>query len=179
MKKELLSKKQFILLINGPSCGGKSTVSNILTELYGGIFKAKSDKIKWLISDYNPSEQRGVVHEMTIEMLRVALKHGLSVLKEGAFYEPEKFIKISEEFKIPLFIVNVSAPKDVLRDRFQERINKNKERGEKSNTTLDRFEKIYDMYIDSKIESPLEFDSSLDTPNDIADKIVTHIRRNI
>ena len=178
--KEKLSQKQFLLILNGPSCGGKSNVSNILTERYGGIYNAKSDAIKWFISDYNPHVHRTAVYEMTLETIRVALKHGLSVIKEGALYKPEKLIQIAQEYSIPVFIANVSAPKDVLEERFQERIeSKEKNQNAKiANVDPHRFNELYEMYIETKMESPLEFDSSKQTAEEITDNIVSYIRSN-
>ncbi len=82
MQKPKLREKQFFLVVNGPSCGGKSTVTNLLIEEYGNIFQAKSDAIKWLISDYDSSLHREVVHEMTLATVRTALQNGLSVLSK-------------------------------------------------------------------------------------------------
>ncbi len=57
----------------------------------GDIYKAKSDTIKWLISDFDPPTHREVVYFMTFETMRVALAHGLSAMKEGGSWKPERY----------------------------------------------------------------------------------------
>lgn len=180
MAKEKLSNKQFLLVVNGPSCGGKTSVSNALLERYSGIFNAQGDQIKWLISDYDSEIYRGVVHDMVLEIIKIALKNNLSVLKQGALYESEKLAEIAKEFNVPLFIANVSAPTEVLEKRFQERIEAKKDGVKKiSNVDPERFAQLQKMYFETKVDSPLEFDSSIQTPEEIADTISEYIKAHI
>ncbi len=176
MSKEKLSTKQFLLIINGPSCGGKTTTADILLERYGGIFNAQSDRIKWLISDYDSGTHRGIVHQMTLATIEVALKNNLSVLKQGALYEPENIIQIAKDLDIPFFIANISAPKEVLDKRFLGRIDAKKNGVKVANVDPVRFQELYDMYLATKMETSLEFDSSIKTPEDIATLIGKHIQ---
>ena len=176
--KEKLSEKQFFLIVNGPSCGGKSTVSDVIFDRYHGIFKGKYDVLKWLISDYTSLPYRTMVTEMTHETMRIALSYGMSVMKEGALYEPEKLINLAKEFNIPLFIVNVTAPKEILDERFQKRIAAKKNGAKIANVDPARFEELYAMYLETKMSTPLEFDSSKQSPEEIADSIVSYIREN-
>jgi len=41
-----------------------------------------------------------------------------------------------------------------------------------------RFNELYEMYIETKMESPLEFDNSKQTTEEIANTIVSYIRSN-
>lgn len=166
----------FLLILNGPSCGGKSTVSDLLCEKYSGIYKAKSDVIKWLISDYQPAAHRGVVHQMTIETMRVALSRGLSVIKEGASWEPEKYVELSKAANVPMYTVNIEAPWEVLVSRFEARVEAKKLGAKISNVDPKRFKELYDLYLSTKTSSELEFDSSKDTPEQIAKQIVAYVR---
>ncbi len=179
MSKQKLASKEFLLLVNGPSCGGKSTVSKILLEKYGGIFNAKGDHIKWLISDYDAATHRGVVHEMTLELVKIALVNKLSVLKEGGLFEPEKLVDIAKEHNVAFFVVNISAPKKVLDSRFLERIEAKKNGAKISNVDPKRFDELYKMYLSTKMESPLEFDSSVQAPEEIAAAIAGYIQAHI
>lgn len=179
MSKQKLATKEFLLLVNGPSCGGKSTVSKILLEQYGGIFNVKGDHIKWLISDYDAPTHRAVVHEMTLELVKIALSDGLSVLKEGGLFEPEKLVEIAKEHNVPFFVANISAPRQVLDSRFLERIEAKKNGAKISNVDPKRFSELYEMYLTTKMESPLEFDSSVQTPEEIANAITEYIRAHI
>lgn len=176
MQKPKLRDKQFFLVVNGPSCGGKSTVTNLLVEEYGNIFQAKSDAIKWLISDYNASLHREVVHEMTLATVRTALQSGLSVIKEGALYNSEIYEKIAREFDADFYAVNVEAPWEVILERFEKRLEAKKAGVKKiANTDPLRLRELYEMYLDSKTISPLTFDSSKQSPEEIRDAIVEYL----
>lgn len=175
---ERLMDTQFFLLINGPSCGGKSSVSDILFKKYGGIFNGKSDVIKWLISDYQSDAHRKTVHRMTIETLRVALSHGLSAIKEGGLWEPQAYVELSESAGVPLFIANVEAPWEVLASRFETRVKAKRQGARISNANPRRFRELYDMYHATKMRTGMEFDSSKESPEQIADRIVAFMREH-
>jgi len=176
MSKEKLIDKQFLLIINGPSCGGKSAVSDVLFEKYGGIFKASSDKIKWLISDYEASVHREIVHKMTLGAMGVALDNGLSVLKEGAHWKPEDYVEMAKQHSVPLYIANIDAPWIELLKRFELRIEAKKNGAQISNTDPVRFKELYDSYMATKMLTPLEYDSSKQSPNEIADAIIAFLK---
>lgn len=179
MKKIEISSRPFILIINGPSCAGKSAIANVILEKCGNIFNAKSDHIKWLISDYQAEVHREIIHKMTLELIKIALKNNFSVLKEGNIFEPEKLTQIAKDFNTPLFIANVSAPDKVLEKRFLERKKAKKNGAKISNVSIKRFKEINKMYLDTKIVSPLEFDSSIKSSEQIALIIIKHIKSNL
>lgn len=174
---EKIIDKQFFLIVNGPSCAGKSAVADYLCENYGSIFKANGDRIKWLISDYNRSVHKEVANDMLDSVIKVALYNGLSALKEGTF-EPERYIKIADEFDVPLMVANISAPSEVLMERFQERIEAKQNGAKISNTDPERLKELHQMYLNTKMETSLEFDSSRQSPEEISQAIVEYIRNN-
>jgi predicted kinase len=181
MAKDKLTEKQFMLIINGPSCGGKSSVSDIITGEYGGVFNSRNDTLKWLISDYEPSMHKVVVQDITLAATRAAISANLSVIKEGAFWsEPEDYVKLAEDTGLPLFVANVEAPWDVLASRFEARIQAKKQGVKKiANVDPAKFKAIYDMYRETKADTELNFDSSLQTPEEIANVIVDYIKSRI
>lgn len=177
MNKPQLTNNQFLLVLHGPSCAGKSTISDIIFKQYGGIFKGKSDTIKRLISDYDYPTHRDMVGEMTLATMKIALAHGLSVLKEGGLYGLPELVSISKETQVPLFMVNIAAPWEVLLERFQVR-KENPLPNVKINTDTTRFKEVYDEYLATKMETPLEFDSSKQTPEEIVATIVARIKKH-
>lgn len=179
MEKEKLGSREFMLIVNGPSCGGKTTVSELFLKRFKNVFNASGDKIKWLLSDYNAEIHKGIIHDMILEIIKVALKNNLSVLKQGALYEAEVLLKIAKENNIPVFIANVSAPDEVLKKRFEERILAQKEGARISNVNKERFWQLNQIFLSSKMESPLDFDSSTQSPEEIVDTIAEYIKNNL
>lgn len=176
--KEKLTQSPFILVLHGPSCAGKSTVSDIIFKKYGNIFKGKSDTIKRLISDYDNTVHHDIVGIITLETMRVALEHGFSILKEGGLYGLDEMIALSQTHNVPLFITNIAAPWETLLERFNERI-ATPIPGVKINTDHTKFKEIFDKYHTTKIDSPLTFDSSVQSPEEIVNTIITTITNSV
>ena len=178
MPKEKISDKQFFLIINGPSCGGKSSVSDSLRAQYGNIFNAKYDSLKWLIPYYDSTLHREIVIDMVAETIKVAFKNKFSVISEGGLFGVEKYIGIAKASNIDIFIANIEALWDVLMSRFEVRIEAKKQGAKISNTDPKRFKELYDMYNNTKMETELVFDSSKQSPEEIARLISDYIRKN-
>jgi chloramphenicol 3-O-phosphotransferase len=176
---ERLTEKQFLLLVNGPICGGKSTTIKQLFETYAGLFKVQGDVIKLQISGYVADVQRDVVYEMSIALTQSALSQGLSVIKEGATYQPERYSEIVKQFNIPVYVANISAPWEILVKRWQEREDAKNAGLRAKNADFTRLEVVYNMYLNAKMETPLEFDSSVQSTQEIVDQITQHIKDTI
>lgn len=174
-----LSEKQFLLVLNGPSCGGKSSVAKIILEKYSGIYNAKSDQIKWLISGYKSVTYREVVDDMTMATIDQALLYGLPVIKEGGLWVLDKLKELAKKHSVSFFIANISAPKEVLDERFQERIQAKKNGARIANVDPARFDEIHELFLKTKTDTPLSFDSSASSPEDIAREIVAYIQTNL
>ena len=112
--------------------------------------------------------------------MRFALSKTLSVIKEGALYEPEKYVELVKEMNVPLFIVNVEAPWEVLMSRFEIRIEAKKQ-GSKKIANIDpiRFKELYAMYNNTKMVTDLNFDSSKQSPEEIGEAVVSYIRKSL
>lgn len=137
--------------------------------------------MKLLISDYVPSIHKVVVQDIVLAAAKAALANNFSILKEGAFWsEPEGYSTLATELGIPLIVANVEAPWDVLVSRFEKRIEAKKHGIKKiANVEPDKFKKIYDSYIETKVDTELNFDSSIQAPEEIADAIANYIKSHI
>lgn len=178
MTKPKLAEQQFFLIINGPSCGGKSSVAKIISDAYGGIYNGRTDAIKWLISDYTWDVYSDIVRAMTFETMKVALANNLSLMTEGTLYQEQQFKQLAADTHVPLFIINVEAPWDVLMKRFEERIEAKKQGARIANTDPVRFKELYTTYNQTKPETPYVFDSSQQSPEEIAQEVITMIKKH-
>ncbi|MBN1175563.1 hypothetical protein JXA48_02885 [Candidatus Woesearchaeota archaeon] len=140
------NSKQFFLIVNGPSCGGKSSLIKILKSQLENIFSASRDKVKWLISDYAYKDHKEIVDEMMFEMISVALKRGLSVIKDGLLEPADNYVELAKSFDVPIYFVNVF-----------------------------RFDELTQIYETYKVSSSLEFDTSVNSSEYIADVVIDYI----
>jgi|GEM_PF-1197731 predicted kinase len=172
---------QFFVVIHGPSCGGKSSINREIQSRFTGVFDARQDKVKWLISDYSSKKYykkySEVLEDMLSKMIGVALKHGLSVIKEGMREDPKKLKQLAKRSNVPIFFINVSAPKKVLISRFKDRLTIPKPGAKLANKCPKRFEQMRIFYENTKVKTSLEFDSSNQSPKEMVDEILKFIKK--
>jgi predicted kinase len=154
------TQKQFILVLNGPMCAGKSTITHLfMTRL--GVFRGAYDRLKWLIGNYSAENQshRDIAKEMTFATVDVALGEGLSVVVDGAFGDfRDRYKKIAEKYDVTYLSLNIEAPLDVLKERFLQRVESAQKIDAKkiSVTTLEGFQSRYDWYISTNKDPEAE-----------------------
>ena len=158
--------KKFIIVLYGPSCGGKTSVVELLISRNKNIFRASPDKIKWLISNYNWKHHSDVVYRLLVKLSQGAASEGFSIVCEGSIQamknKSRDFRLIAKRNKMAFFEFNIIAPFDAVKERFKERIKNSKLKGWKiSNKSHKRFKELYNLnkkHEDGKIPS---FDSSI------------------
>lgn len=167
---------QFILIVNGPVCSGKTSTVTAIMGKYKKVFNLQQNKIKWLISDYTPDRDRKAVQESLLLVGERMLENGMSLILEGGSVTQGEMNKaletIGEKHGIKTTYVNIEAPLDVLKERFQERLKVSAERGTKVSFTDDEgYMKRYNAYTAIKGDAPT-FDTSVLLPEEVSEKIM-------
>ena len=179
--RSLPTQHQFLLLLNGPLCGGKSTLIKYMSDTYAGLFVASTDAIKWQISDFTPETYKRTISEMIVEATEVALKDNLSVVGEGLGLMSypdlrDRYYELGEKYDARVLEANIEAPYESLRERFFERVDKGAENGEKlAVTTEEEMKKRYDFYIEHKNPELPTYDTQEARPEDIARDLLSHL----
>lgn len=168
--------QQYILIINGPICAGKSTVVEMLMSRHPKLFRVSFDKIKKFISDYAPEKYRGVVSELAFDLAQSAIQKGFSLLVEGNVKIQKesraKYSTLAQKNSIKFFEVNLEAPLEVLKTRFAKRV----EEAARTWTTIyakteaDMMDR-YTAYCEYKNSALPTFDSSALNPEQIVVEI--------
>ncbi len=143
--------QKYILVLNGPMCAGKSTVTKILMQ-GDAVFRGSYDAIKWLIGGYSAdnSEHRKLAKEITFGMITYAVNQGFSVVIDGGFADyRDRYKKLAADNDYVYLSINIEAPYEVLEKRFLERVESAKKVDSKtiSVTTVEGFKSRYDWYI--------------------------------
>lgn len=165
---------QFILVINGPICSGKSTIVELLLSRHEKLFRASYDKIKWLISDYSSDKYHVVVTDLVLTLAEAAFSKGFSIIADGAMLKTmrERYSSFAERNAVKFFEVNLEAPVPVLEERLKKRVVEATRLGTKiSVTDTQGMMKIFARYQENKNISIPTFDSSILTPEQIAAEI--------
>jgi predicted kinase len=164
---------KFLLIINGPMCAGKSTITKIFLQKEN-VFRGSSDRIKWLISNYSGDNQkhREIAKKITLSAIESAMDSDLSVVIDGGFGDfKDKYKELASKYKFKYLSVNIEAPLEILEQRFLERVESAKRDDSKtiSVTTLEGFHSRYNWYLEkNKDNEAFIFDSNKLAAEDIA-----------
>ena len=168
---------QFILIINGPIVGGKTSAVESIMNQYKKVFRLSANKIKFLISDYTPDRDRNLVHESVLLLADNMLKNGMSLLMEGGSVMQgnlnEGLKELADKHNIKVTIVNIEAPLEQLKKRFEERVLNSITLGKKISVIDDAgFMERYNAYLEIKDQAIKTFDSGAQGPGEIAKQIM-------
>ena len=174
--------KNFILIVNGPICAGKTAVIDVLMKEHRKIFRLSANKIKFLISDYTPDRDRQAVHDCLILIAEKMLGVGMSLVMEGGSMAQgdlnERLLQLGKKNNVAVLTVNIEAPLEVLLKRFNERVSVGTARGSKLSVRNESgFMERYNAYTHLKGTSQKTFDSSKSSPEQICREIMDQVQK--
>lgn len=142
---------KYILVLNGPMCAGKSTITRLLMQK-AGLFRGSYDAVKWLISNYSADNEnhRKTAKKVIFSAISTAVESGLSIIIDGGFADyRDAYRKLAQEFNFRYISVNIEAPIEILEKRFLERVDSAIQANSKtiSVTTLEGFHSRYQWYL--------------------------------
>ncbi|MFC2136191.1 AAA family ATPase [Bacteroidota bacterium] len=163
--------KKFVIIINGPICSGKTSISRKLWGKMKRTALLNLDKIKKLVYDYTPADLP-LANKVGISMAKVYLENNVNVIIEKAFakYEfVEQFVSLGSK-EVVVKVYNIESPLNILEERLNTR-EKDKENG----VTIERLHKSYKNYQEHKFKVDKTFDSSEMSSEEIAKEILKDI----
>jgi len=113
---------------------------------------ARGDKIKWMISDYDPYEHKEIAGERVHLLVNFAIKKGFSIVQDWGITPSQrrKYKIISKKYGIPFLEVNIEASFEVICERFSERIESVKKDAKISLTNPKIMKERYEEYFKTK-----------------------------
>ena len=165
-----------LIIVNGQSCGGKSTTIKALLENHKHFFKLSYDNVKRFYVDYKPDTHLDMVYEMLASLSKTAIAQGYDCISDGGWRgeNTKHIIEIFEEHGYKIYEFNIEADISVIRDRFEKRIIESAEKNIPiSNTSVERLEQLNDVYQLEKNKKAVTYRSDQMT----TEKIVAGIER--
>ncbi len=109
-------KKPFLLIIDGMTGAGKSTVATLLSKRIPRVAVIGMDKVKRYISDFERGERdNSIAREIIFEMTKKYFDHNLSVIIDQSFKldrELKLYEKLAQKYSFPIYKVQLfAAPK--------------------------------------------------------------------
>lgn len=141
-----------VILLNGASCTGKTTIAQRLLERYSytyysldhikmGLYRGLSD------SKYNPTNDSVIITENLspiIEgIIRTALENDQNLVIEGCYFEPESITRIKTEYVEDIILLSLVMSEKYCKKNFNGIINDfrnvTEKRGYDEDRTLNQF----------------------------------------
>jgi predicted kinase len=164
--------------ILGYSCVGKSTIAKHLAQKISGIYHVGYDKQKWLLSGYNRETDRELIKTITLGLLEVVCKTGIPIQLE--YFRTEigyaACKKVLDTYGYAFYTFELTAPYEVLIERFRERVTRAKNAGTRiSNTSEETFNQMHTEGYFVPSGTPT-FDTTLISEEEITDTILKFLK---
>jgi len=148
-----------LIIINGSTCSGKSTVIKSLLKERDNFFHLSYDALKWSFSKYNADNHYKDVQKIVLETARTVFKMGYDVLSDSTLYKESrnKLISLAKEAGYDILEINLETDFEVLAKRFDERVASALLSPERkiSNLSKDRFKELFNIFNAEKSSSAI------------------------
>ena len=150
---------------------GKTTISHLLHSKLPRTALLSMDKIKWILSDFQRSEDYTLVSKVIIVMGETFLEQGCNLLIEQAFWKKEyvqPYIDLANKFKVDLYFYQLEAPMKILKGRAKGR----PDTPGKPPMTKKRIEENLKKWQENRYELGKTFDTTKFSSEEIAQLII-------
>lgn len=151
-----------LIIINGPSGVGKSSVCELLWKRNKNIVYINLDELKWLINDYRKVEgSLKLTEKVAYGMMKEYLSAGLSVVMDKSFLKRKQvapFVRYARNQEVPCFVYNLEAELSELKKRVKKRGVVNVMHKRKVSDT--KHTQIFEQYHEHKFKVDKTFDTS-------------------
>lgn len=167
-----------LVILNGSSCSGKSTAIKAVMKEREGYFHLSYDTLKWQFSRYVSGKYTKDIYEIMVATLQALLKQKHNVICEA--YHPAQrveLITLAKKEGYEIVEINIEAEKEVLIERFNERVAAFMANPEKkiANRSIERFEELYKMYQDGKNPDAIVIRSDTQSIEEVWESILKYL----
>jgi shikimate kinase len=129
---------KFAIHLSGPAGSGKTFFSEALGKKIPNLYIVSFDKLKWQLAGYHRDNHSNLIKEIELGFFEVICKKQLPATldffcKNEAEYETCK--SIAERYGYVFIPIQLTAPKEVLLERFRNRVKRAKETDRKISFT--------------------------------------------
>ena len=164
------------VLINGPSCSGKSSIIKTVLKEKDRYFHLSYDALKWSFSHYEAPKHYKEVQEIVRAVAATVCGMKYNMISDAGLYKAsrEKLFKIARAQGYEIIEINFEAEYDMLLKRFEERVAQAKATPERkiSNLSVDRFKELYDIYQSEKNPNAILFKTDEQNSEEIVSAVL-------
>lgn len=166
---------KFIIFIQGKSCTGKSSLQKELGKSYPDSYLVSYDALKWGFAGFNRDTHFEAARQLTQVVYNALCDMGISMLVIAPRSEKiaHEYREKAEEHGYIFIPIHLTAPDDVLIERFRARLKEHTEnkRGRMSLTNEDQFRQLI-AEPHAVMDDSFAFDTSKISTEQIAQEIM-------
>ena len=150
-----------LVILNGASCSGKSTIiKNIINEKER-YFHLSYDFLKWSFSKYKSEDHYQEVRKIVLAVAETAMKMKYNIITDSALYRKSsvKLIRLAKSSGYEILEINLEADFKVLAARFDKRVSEHLAGSGMriSNLSKKRFKELYEIFQQEKNKKAISF----------------------
>lgn len=165
-----------LLILNGGSCSGKSSVIKYIMKKRDNLFHLGYDSLKWSFSNYSSDKHYKDVQEIVLTVASTVFKMNYDIISDSTLYNSsrKKLINLATLAGYQILEVNLEANTEVLIKRFDERVASALAAPEKriSNLSKDRFQELLDIFEREKNPQAISIRTDDQNIEDVAESIL-------
>lgn len=150
-----------LVILNGSSCSGKSTILKNIMQQKDNYFQLSYDSIKWLFANYQSSKQYQDVLKVLLSVAGTVLDLNYNIITDSVLHDSyrQKLVALAKKANYDVLEINLEAEFTVLSQRFDERVASALATPNRriSNLSKDRFKELYDIFQQEKNTQAITF----------------------
>lgn len=165
-----------LLILNGGSCSGKSSVIKYIMKKREHLFHLSYDSLKWSFSNYSSDKYYKDVQKIVLAVASTVFKMNYDVISDSTLYNSsrKKLINLATLAGYQILEINLEASREILIKRFDERVASALATPEKriSNFSKDRFQELLDIFEREKNLQAISIRTDNQSIEDVAESIL-------
>lgn len=165
-----------LVILNGSSCSGKSTILKNVMKQKDNFFQLSYDSIKWLFSDYQSNRHYDDVVKVLLAVTNTVLDMKYNIITDSVLYDSyrQKLVFLAREAGYEVLEINLEADFEILSTRFDERVICALATPDKriSNLSKDRFKELFDIFQQEKNPEAITFRTDIQSIEEVTDSII-------
>ena len=165
-----------LLVLNGSSSSGKSTIIKNIMKRKEHIFHLSYDALKWSFSKYQSEKYYEDVQKLVLAVAEAVFKMKYDVISDSTLYKTSrmKLIDLATQYGYEILEINLEADYEVLSKRFDARVASALANPEKrvANFSKERFKELFDIFHREKSPSAMTFRTDIQSTEEISEGIM-------
>ena len=165
-----------LLILNGGSCSGKSTIIKHIMKQKEHLFHLSYDALKWHFSHYHHTTHYDDIQEVILAIAESVFKLKYDIISDSALYKKsrDKLVALAKSFGYEVIEINLTAEPEVLAQRFDERVAGSLADPSKriSNLSKDRFWELIEIFEQNKNPLATLFRTDNQSIEEVAEQIL-------